>query len=73
VHFLREDNTPIKVDLPVYVAAGKSDVVWFDSYYPNMLLNSIKVIFSESTLDSLNDFTGTDIITFRSDSDIDGD
>jgi len=73
VHFLWWDNSPIKADLPVYVAAGKSDVVWFDSYYPNMTLNTVKVIFSELSLDSLDDLTQSNSLTFRSDSDIDGD
>ena len=73
VHFLWWDNSPIKIDLPVYVAAQKSDVVWFDSYYPNLSLNTVKVIFSDLPLDSLNDLTQTDTLVFRSDLDIDGD
>gem|GEM_PF-2866648 len=38
-----------------------------------MTLNTVKVIFSELSLDSLDDLTQSNSLTFRSDSDIDGD
>jgi hypothetical protein len=57
----------------MYIASEKKDVVWFDSTYENISLNTVRAIFSYTKWEDLEEWTENSSVTFYSDSDIDND